>query len=124
RDLAALHTPAERVKKLADLAEKLQEEARTHQADADRLDEVARFCVQVVRDHLLKHARLVPAEERKALLNAVAGRLPRIESEASRLANELKARMAPAAAASFGDIASAARDADHCLLALARGESA
>jgi DNA-binding transcriptional regulator of glucitol operon len=123
RALAA-HTPAERVSRLADLAEKLQEDARTHQADPERRDEAARFCVQVVRNHLLEHARQVPPEERLALLNAVAGRVQRIESKASHLENELKAQMAPAAAASFGEIASAARDAERCLLALASGEAA
>ncbi len=120
----AAHTPAERVRRLADLAEKWQEEARTHQADAERRNEAAHFCAQVVRNHLLEHARQVPPEQRKALLTAVAQRLQRIESEATRLETELKAKMAPAAAASFGEIASAARDADRTLLALARGEAA
>jgi hypothetical protein len=126
--LEGAQTPAERVQRLADLAEELQKEALDHQKDADRLADVARFCVQVVREDLLKYAREyareVPQAKRKDLLTAVAVRLQRIESEASRLATELKAEKAASAAASFGKIASAARDADDCLLALARGESA
>jgi hypothetical protein len=119
----AAHTPGERVQRLADLAEQWQAEAQTHQADAKRRDEAARFCVQVVRGHLLEQARQVPPEERQALLNAVALRVQKIESKASHLEKELEAQ-APAAAASFGEIASVARDADHILLALARGEAA
>jgi hypothetical protein len=122
--LEGAKTPAERVQRLADLAVELQEEARTHREDADRLREVARFWIEVVRDHLVPDARRVPQAERKDLLTAVAVRLGRIESEASRLATELRAQASAAAADSFGDIASAARDADRCLLALARGESA
>jgi hypothetical protein len=124
KELAAIQTPAERVRRLADEAEKLQKEARTYRADTERLNEVAHFYVQVVRDHLLEHARQVPAAERQMLLPGVAERLRHIESEASRLQTELRAEMAAAAASSFGEIASAARDADRCLLALARGESA
>jgi hypothetical protein len=112
-------TPAE----LADLAKAVQEEAHKVRADSDRLDEVARFFVQVVRDHLLPQARALPAGEQRALLPAVAESLRKLESEASRLSAEL-AGTHPASAASFQDMAAAARDADRRLLALARGEAA
>lgn len=122
--LELARTPADKVKRLTDLVEELQEEARKSQTDAEKLDEVARFCVQVVRDHLLQHARTVPAAERKDVLTAVAARLERIESQASQLANEMKGRAVASAAASYSDIANATRETYLSLRRLARGEAA
>jgi hypothetical protein len=120
--LEGARTPRERVMRLADLAEEVQKEARDHQADAEGLAEVAGFYAQVVREHLLANARAVPAAERDKLV-PVAERLRHLESEASRLATGLTVE-SPARAASFESIALAARESEHTLRMLARGESA
>jgi hypothetical protein len=122
--LASARTPGERVQRLTALAEELQEEALTSEADAEALGEVARFCVQVVRGHLLKHARTVPEKERKDLLEAVALRLERVESQASRRASHMKGLGAALAAASYRDIADASQETSRSLRLLANGQAA
>jgi hypothetical protein len=111
---------AERVQRLADLAEKVLAEAREYRADVDRLGEASRFFVQVVHEHLLAQARDLPKADRAKLLPAMAERMRWAESEASRLAAEVH----PGCKGSFNAMASAARDADQRLQALARGEAA
>jgi hypothetical protein len=122
--IASARTPGERVRLLTTVVEELQAEARGSRGDTEKLAEVSRFCVQVVRDHLMTHARVVPKEEREELLTAVAQRLHKIESEASRLANDMQAQAAVAAEASYRDIALATEQTRQSLLKLARGEAA
>jgi hypothetical protein len=122
--LETARTPAEKVRRLTALAEQLQEEARTSHADTEKLSEVAHFCAQVVREHLLQYARTVPRAERAALLPDVAERLEKIESKALRLATEMKAQGAASAEASYRDIAAATRDTYGSLRKLAHGEVA
>jgi hypothetical protein len=123
RKLDLARTPAERVRRLVELAEEVLGEARANSGDAARMDEVSRFFIVVVNDHLMKHARAVPKAERSGL-RAVALRLQRAESEASRLEAELKALPnLTASATSVHEIARAAGKANQDLLALARGEA-
>jgi hypothetical protein len=119
--LEAARTPRERVQRLTELADEVLGDARSDPGDADRLDIMARFYGQLVREHLLTHARALTRAERAALLPAVADRLRWAESEATRLAVDPLNRVV---AASFRDIAAAAGDGSRSLLALARGESA
>jgi hypothetical protein len=124
RKLDGARTDGECVQRLVELAEEVLGEARTKSEDAVQMDEVARFFVKVVRDHLMDHARKVPQKERVALLPLVA-RLQKTESAASRLAAELNAQPHLAAsAASVHDMALAAGAATERLRALAHGEPA
>jgi hypothetical protein len=121
--LATAQTPGERVRRLRDLADEVLREARANRGDAGRVDEAARFYAQVIRDHLLAHARALPAAEQKALLPDVAEQLRRAESEATRLAVEADSQNR-ITGASFREIAAAAGDGHLRLLALSRGEAA
>ncbi len=118
----AARTPTERVRRLSELAEDLHREAQSlGRGDADHLREVAGFYREVVHQHLLAQARAIPVKDRLAVLKVVIERLQRTESEATRLADELKAGAADAAMA-FHDMAGVARDGSRELLALARDE--
>jgi hypothetical protein len=112
--------PHERVLKLADLAEEVHGEARQMVGNTDRLDLWASFYSQVVGEHLLKQARRLPPIEHRAVLDQIALRLQRTESAAFSLATELKLT-APKSAASFDQIALAARKGEKDLRALPRG---
>jgi hypothetical protein len=118
RILATAHSPRERVRGLAAYADDLHHEAERLTGDVGELREVAAVFGEVVREHLLAHARLLPAAERPALL-AYAQQLQRTESEAARVAASLRDGAADAAV-SFAHIASAARQGSRDLLALAR----
>jgi hypothetical protein len=121
KKLATARTAGERVQRLADLAEEVLVEARSNQANAQRMEEVSHFFLEVVGEHLVVHARALTKAERATLLPVVAERLAKVESQASHLAVE---GAVLASASSFQSIAAAARDADRRLLALARGEQA
>jgi hypothetical protein len=124
RKRAKARTDGERAQRMVELAEEVLGEARMNSADAERMDEVARFFVAVVRVHLMDDARKIPKAER-AELGALAKRLLIAQSEASHLEVELKALPHLAAsAASFHDIAQAALETSVKLEALARGEPA
>jgi hypothetical protein len=119
--LTQARSARERVQGLTELADDVLGEARTLVADAAGMDEVAHFYGQVIREHLLTHARTLSQAERAALLPAIAERLRWAESEAMRLAVD------PAygsTASSFREIASAAGEGNRRLLALSRGEPA
>jgi hypothetical protein len=113
-------TPQERLLKLADLAEDVHGEARALVHHTDKLDQWARFYARVVSENLMEQARRLPPAERPAVLEEVAVRLTRTNSDALRLANELK-DSAPKSAASFDRIALAARKGGQDLRALMRG---
>jgi hypothetical protein len=113
-------SPQERLLKLADLAEDVHGEARAMADNAERLDQWARFYTRVVSENLMEQARQLPPADRPAVLEQVAGRLIRTESNASRLATQLR-DSAPRSAASFSQIALAARKGERDLRALMRG---
>jgi hypothetical protein len=119
--IVAVRAPRERVTKLADFAAELQDRARTlaRAGDADKLADLATFYAELVDEDLVKQARAVPAEERRAVVAAAADRLVRAESEFTRMASET-----PRAAAALHDLALAARDGNGRLQALLRGEPA
>jgi signal transduction histidine kinase len=121
RSLLGARTPRERVQRLADLADRVHEEAQAAAADQDRLNHAARLYARVVREHLLVHARAIPEADR-GLLAGIAKRLEIAESNASRLAAQLP-DTSPASA-SWRDIATVAAEGNRRLLALARGEAA
>jgi hypothetical protein len=114
--LARAHTARERVQALAALVDDLQARVREHVADADKLDVLAGFYAEVVQGDLVRHARDVPGAERVSLLHEVADRLKRAESEASRLEAEWTQT---ASARPLHDIATAARQGERSLRALA-----
>jgi hypothetical protein len=118
--LAAAHTPRERVERLAELAEKLHDEALAlaKAADVDRLAVVAQFYDEVVRDNLRTYAGTLSEPERRELLPPIARRLSDTESELQRTAAEAgKAHTA----APLQQMAAVARDGDRWLQNLAQG---
>jgi hypothetical protein len=117
RSLEALVDGGERVRGLADLADELHQKARSLRDDSDGLEEVALLYADLVKEHLVVQAKkLAPAERRG--LKAVAERLQQAESQAARLAAELRAGAADRAR-SFDRIAAAASSGSRELLALA-----
>jgi hypothetical protein len=113
-------TPHDRVLRLAKLAEEVQGEARTLVDHSERLEQWARFYSRVVSEHLIEQARQLPADERTVVLEKVASGLRQAESDATRLATQLKTA-APRSAASFQEIALASRKGERDLRALLRG---
>jgi hypothetical protein len=118
--LAAAHTPRERVEQLADLADKLHEEALTlaRAADAERLVVVAQFYDEVVRENLRTHAGTLTEPERRELLPPIARRLSETESELQRTAAEVGLART---AAPLRQMAFAAKVGDRWLQDLAQG---
>ncbi|HWG47727.1 MAG TPA: hypothetical protein VN688_33495, partial [Gemmataceae bacterium] len=102
------HTSRERLLRLADLAESVQGEAHAMGNNTEKLDRWARFYSRVVSQHLIEQARQLPAGDRPAVLEKIAKRLSGTESRATRKAAAL-ASTAPRSAASFDQIALAAR---------------
>jgi hypothetical protein len=113
-------TPKERVLKLADLAEDVQSEAGRLTDNSERLERWAQFYARLVGTHLVEEARHLPAAERAAVLPRVTGSLIDTESNASRLAAQLKAA-SPRSATSFSRIALASRKGEQELRALMKG---
>jgi hypothetical protein len=113
-------TPQERLFKLTDLAENIHGEARAMVDNAEKLDQWARFYSRVVSQHLLEQARELAPADRPTVLEKIADRLRRAESLAMRKATELTTT-APRSAASFDQIALAARQGEKNLRALMRG---
>jgi len=113
-------TPRDRILQLADLAKEVHGEANRAKDNAEKLDWWARFYARVVGEHLLEQAHQLPQADRPALLKEIASGLSETESAASRLAAELKSR-APKSAASFDQIAFAARHGGKELHALIHG---
>ena len=114
-----VETAQERLVKLADLAEEVHGEAREMVDNAERLDQWARFYVRVVSENLMEQARRLPQADRPAVLEKIADRLKETESEATRLATQLKVR-SPRSSASFDHIAFAARKGQQDLRELMR----
>jgi hypothetical protein len=110
-------TAKERVLSLAALAEQVHGEARRMVGNHQRLERWARFYSRVVGQHLMEQARQVPAEDRPAVMEAVAMQLQKTESDASRFAAQLQTR-SPRSAASFEQIALAARNSERDLRAM------
>jgi hypothetical protein len=121
RDYAiALHTPHERVEKLAALATDLRDQARamTLAGKAEDLASLTTRYSDLVDDDLLAQARTLSSAERGAVLNEVANSLGSAESEFSRLA------AAPANAAtaeSLQRLALSARDGGRHIRDLLKG---
>jgi hypothetical protein len=113
-------TPKERVLRLAKLAEQVHDEAHTLVDNSDRLEQRARFYARIVGEHLLEQARQLPAEDRQAVLKQVTDRLTTMESDASRLAAQLKTT-APRSAAAFNHIALSSRKGERDIRALMKG---
>jgi hypothetical protein len=112
--------PKQRLLQLADLAEELHGEALKLVENTDKLDRWTRFYSRVVSEDILDQARRLTAEDRPAVLEGIAKRLLRTESEATRLATQLKAN-SPKSSASFDRIAFAARQGEKDLRSLMRG---
>jgi hypothetical protein len=112
-------TPKERVLLLTKLAEEVHGEARALVEQSERLEQRARFYSRVVGEHLFVQAQQLPPEERPAVLKEVAQRLTIMESEASRLAAQLK--QSPRSAAAFQQIALASQKGERNIRALTNG---
>ncbi len=112
--------PQDRLLKLADLAENVHGEANAMADNVEKLDQWARFYARVVSENLMEQARQLPRADRPAVLEKVAERLTRTESDASRRAIQLK-DTSPKPAAAFGQIALVARKGGRDLRALLRG---
>jgi len=84
----AMPTPRERVVGLSALATDLQSRARamTLAGEVEDLASLTTLYSDLVDDHLLVHARTLPAAERRVVLNDVAEHLVRAESVFSQLA--------------------------------------
>jgi hypothetical protein len=124
RRLVAAHSPRERVEILADMAQKLNLEARQliRAADTEKLQVVARFFREVVRDDLVRHARALSADELKTVVDSVSRQLIIAESEAQREVQRLEAINAPAATMdSLRDMALAARESHDQLRTMVMG---
>jgi hypothetical protein len=114
-----VETAQERLVKLADLAEEVHGEASAMADNAERLDQWAKFYVRVVSENLMEQARRLPQADRPVVLEKIADRLRTTESQATRLATQLKVR-APKSSASFDHIAFAARKGQQDLRELMR----
>ncbi|HEY7310568.1 MAG TPA: hypothetical protein VH643_14485 [Gemmataceae bacterium] len=110
----------ERIRQLAGLAKEVHDEARGLVDDTEKLSQWAEFYSRLVGEELLEQARQLPPGERPAVLEEVAKGLGGTESNASRTAASLE-RSAPKSAASFKQIALAARRSERDLRALLRG---
>jgi hypothetical protein len=113
-------TPKERVLSLARLAEEIHGEARELAGNSERLEQWARFYAQLVGQHLIEQARLLPLEDRQDVLSNIAMRLAAAESEATRFETQCKAT-APRSAAAFHRIALASQKGERDLQALIKG---
>jgi hypothetical protein len=111
--LQKAQTPRQRVEALADFSDELIQRV-LHTSDLDRLGELATKYQRLVEKDLLEEAARIPAAERPELLHAVADRLAKTESEASRLAAAI-----PRRAEHLKRIAGSARESDVRLRALA-----
>ena len=85
--------------------------------NADKLDEWARFYARVVEGHLLEQARQLSPADRPAVLEQIALRLQKTESNASKRATRLQPT-APRSAAALEKIASSARQGGQGIRAL------
>jgi hypothetical protein len=112
--------PQERILQLAGLAEELHEEAAKMVDNAEKLDQWAQFYDRVVSKDLMEQAQQLPPVERPAVLGEVASRLERTESKASKMVIKLNNTL-PKSAASFDQIALAARKGEKHLRALMHG---
>lgn len=121
RRLREAHTPADRVRAVAAVVEAVQREALDPAADPVKLAQLANYYAGVVGEDLMKHARALPAAERRAVLVIIADGMGRFESEAERRAADPRAARK---AAALHTIARAARKGDRHLRALSRGEPA
>jgi hypothetical protein len=122
--LDAARTSGERVAVLADAADQLHREAQNKAgagAKSADLAKLAHLFSEVVdgRDGIVAQARLMPDAELADVLNPIAERLARVQSEARTLAKQL-----PDAAGPLGDISLAAGNGQEKLRALVRGASA
>jgi hypothetical protein len=113
-------TTKARVLSLARLADEIHGEARELVDNSERLEQWSRFYSRVIGQHLIEEARQLAAEDRQAVLEDIALRLRKAESDASRLATECKAA-APRSAAAFQRIALASQKGERDLRALRKG---
>lgn len=120
RKVLLVEKPQDRILRLAGLAKEVHDEARGLVDDTDKLSLWAEFYSRLVGKELLEQARQLPPDERPLVLDKVAKSLTRMESNASRTAVGLKPT-APKSAASFDQIALAARRSERDLRALLRG---
>ncbi len=110
-------TPKERLFRLAKLAEEIHGEARTLVDNTEKLEQWTRFYARIVGQHLIEQARQLPREDRPAVFEEVAAALSKMESDATRLATQLKS-VAPRSSASFDQIALVSRKGEQDLRAL------
>ena len=115
--IAALPAPRARVERLDALATDLQDKARTltRSGDAESLARLAAIYDDLVSVDLPADAAAMPAEDRRAVLAGVEGRLVRAESEFSRLWNE---KPEAATARPLKDLAAAAAGGSRRIQAL------
>jgi hypothetical protein len=85
--LAGARSPRERVEAIANLSEEVRREALV-QNDTAQLALLIRFYTQLVHDDLPALARVLPEEERVAVINQMTTQLTLAESETDRLASE------------------------------------
>ena len=91
--LATAASPRERIEILADMAQELQATTRTlvQEAASDELNGLAKLYEQVVHEGILKQAQVLPAGERRSVLNPIAARLSRTALSFERLVQRMPA---------------------------------
>jgi hypothetical protein len=119
-DSLQFDSPKERVQRLAKLAEEIHGESRSLVNNSERLEQWAQFYARIIGEYLIEQARQVPPADRQTVLEEVAVRLAKMESDASRFAAQVK-RTTPRSAASFHRIALASRQGEQDLRALMKG---
>ncbi len=107
-------TPTQRAEALVGLADDYLAEAGQKPNDHARIDVLAKRFDRLVHEDLMRHLREVSPGERKILASALARRLGKVESEASRLAIAWQSSH-PKSADALRRIATSARAADNRL---------
>lgn len=119
--LASATTGRQSLDALADVADDLHREtvSQCEVADGDDLTELAQLYRYVVIDGIVKRASALPAGDRPAALDRIAGRLERVERDADQMAD----RDPSGAVRPLREIAAAAREGKERLVVLRGGKS-
>jgi hypothetical protein len=118
--LAGAQSPRDKMWKIADFIDDLHRQARSQIGHTDQLALTVRYHQEFMRNSLLEYAQALPADaERPAVLEQIALRLQKQESEAAHMAATTKGD----AADSLRQMADATREGHRNLLALVRGEA-
>jgi hypothetical protein len=123
RTIRQAPTPRDRVRRLADEADKIFAEARENGDDPRRVARLAGYFGRLVNEELVQVAVGVPAAERKEVLTEMADRFHTVDSAASRLAGAWAGRHAESVEP-LRQMAASAREATSRLRRLAESARA